>query len=167
MAAKPKPVNGVFKGRTTPLWGCKCGGAYNYACRVKCRQCGSNAPWTVYEKAEAEHIRATARQPRADRGGRSGPSRRRPSPRSTTKVEQELAELRAENARLKGESPKDAQDEDPDDTSIADLEAVRRTLLGKPALAAMLSQVDAQLAKKRAERNANKSHTTGGLTVHQ
>ena len=91
----------VLDGPVTPFWGCsKCGADKNYASRVKCR-CGAGAPTRVIQAAKREAA-AFKLQPKQGSVVRPRGKWARGPPKSDDNRNNELAELRAENERLRG-----------------------------------------------------------------
>ena len=85
----------VLGGPRTPYWGCnRCGSAYNYASRIKCR-CGAAAA-TSNVQAAKRNAAAANLHPKVTPKPRGGPQ-------GGDKRDKELAELRAEVKHLRAE----------------------------------------------------------------
>ena len=50
----------VLRGPKKPAWGCNCGYAQNWACRIRCKQCDRAAPARICKDARAAHAAAGA-----------------------------------------------------------------------------------------------------------
>ena len=48
----------VLRGPKKPVWGCNCGYAQNWACRIRCKQCDRAAPARICKAARAAHAAA-------------------------------------------------------------------------------------------------------------
>ena len=83
----------VLDGPRTPYWGCsKCGSAYNYASRIKCR-CGA-VPATSIVQAAKRNAAAALLHPKVSSKSKGGP-------KVADKRDNELAVLRAEVTKLR------------------------------------------------------------------
>jgi hypothetical protein len=90
-------------GPRTPYWGCHCGCDGNWACRVRCRQCGGDAPTKVVQAAK-RNAAAAKLEPKKRNDDRKGPSR-------DSQRDKELDKLRAEVGKLRAECNKTATDQ--------------------------------------------------------
>ena len=85
----------VLEGPTIPYWGCsKCGVDRNFASRIKCR-CGATAATSIVQAAK-RNAAAARLHPKATPKPKS-----KGGPPTLDKRDKELAQLRAENAKLR------------------------------------------------------------------
>ena len=84
----------VLDGPKFPIWGCsKCGSSHNWASRIKCR-CGSAAPTRIIQAAKREAA-ALKLHPKTT------PKSKAVAPKVVDTRDKELADLRAENRKLR------------------------------------------------------------------
>ena len=95
----------VLRGPKSPFWGCGCGEDGNWASRIRCRACGTDAQArirTAAQKADKEiqlsPKKSTQQQPRGDW------SKGAPGNERLQKLEARLKSVEAENKRLRGAS---------------------------------------------------------------
>jgi len=82
----------VLPGPKSPVWGCSCGEAHNWASRLKCRGCSKAAPAAVRARAQAA---AKDVEGKGSAAGSAGQASR------LAKLEAELKGLKAENKALR------------------------------------------------------------------
>eukprot|EP00969_Alexandrium_andersonii_P226391 9997244-Alexandrium_andersonii.AAC.1 len=52
-AGGQQPGSAVLPGPRAPCWGCPCGHADNWACRLRCQRCDRPAPQRIADAARA------------------------------------------------------------------------------------------------------------------
>lgn len=110
----------VLKGPKTPEWACSCGYAYNWASRLRCRDCGNRCPARIETAARKAHKDAQQARPRP--GGQPRPrgawaerpwveERRNQQQQRDVHVQKQLDDLTAALAKAKTEALNDLKEE--------------------------------------------------------
>ena len=163
--------NAVVPGPKAPSWSCGCGAADNWACRIRCRKCGRDAPHRIRlaaEKASKSPRGAEAsnkqHQHRQTSAWAAGP----PGGGKLQKVEARLKALEEENQKLRanagggaGMELEEDADEEVGPAEAVDLQALQEllqaTIKAYGADSAQAKEKAAELAAARAARRSAKS----------
>ena len=118
----------ILRGPRTPEWSCSCGWHRNWASRTRCQKCGKDAPTTFRDRAYKAHKQVEAWDRNrgvstkhqsikgGNRGKGTGPSFggwKGPEAKMLA-LEEQIAQLRKENAELAGKTDQMAVEEDED-----------------------------------------------------